>query len=130
MTSAGQNRQYYWLTTTDFDAVELLRLCPEIVVGKFIVTTAFDSGPLRIPLGIDGWHSEGGLAYSPQIISPNDVPLGRYDEFYVFDTLSNSLRGKSQRSVDVLSHSSEENVVDIFVNISVFNLNDSSVVRR
>lgn len=67
---------------------DLLSVCPEIVVGKYVAVTAFDSGPL-VPTkeeSANGWHSQFGIAYSPRVADPGDIPHDNcYDEWYVFN---------------------------------------------
>lgn len=86
MLEVGAQGDYQWLTTDkQFD---LLRLCPEIVLGKYVAITSFDSGPL-VPNDKEiaaGWHSRGDVAYSPRIQSAHEVPRDGWDEWYIFES--------------------------------------------
>ena len=68
--ATGSHGTYDWLTT-ELDLEELLRLCPELVFGKYLAVTSRDSGPLNLTDSERdaGWISRGGIAYSPQIES-------------------------------------------------------------
>ncbi|MGA2218276.1 MAG: hypothetical protein ABSG51_09330 [Terracidiphilus sp.] len=83
----GSNGKYSWLVTED-SLSDILRVYPDVVVGKQLVVTSFDSGPL--PLSDEekaaGWESRGGIAYSPRVVSVNGLPHDdSYDEWYVFN---------------------------------------------
>jgi hypothetical protein len=60
---------------------------PELVVGRYLVNTSYDSGVLTlsdVEEG-DGWRMVGQLAHSPRIRSTDQIPHDRYDEWLVFD---------------------------------------------
>jgi len=89
----GINGGYFWLTSAEAYSGTLLRLCPEIVVGKYLAVTSVDSGILRLADEdlARGWRTRGGIGYSPMIRSSEEVPhqydgpdVVGYDEFYVF----------------------------------------------
>ena len=42
----GQHDDYYWLASTEGSLCELVIALPQLVIGKRVVVTAFDSGPL------------------------------------------------------------------------------------
>lgn len=71
-----------WLFLTD-----LLEAFPEIVLGKHLVNTSFDSGVLEISEEerAAGWRKPGRLAHSPAIRSLDEIPHDQYDEWLVFD---------------------------------------------
>ena len=54
--------------------------------GSHVAIAAFDSGPLKLtPEEIEaGWTDLAGIAVSPKIESRIDLPIGEYDEWYVF----------------------------------------------
>jgi hypothetical protein len=86
MFTAGFQDRYEWLVTDeDFD---LLELCPEIVLGKYIAVTSIDSGQfvLADKETAAGWQSRAKIAYSPKIENPEDLTLEGWDEWYIFNT--------------------------------------------
>ena len=86
MFTVGSRDSYEWLVTDeDFD---LLELCPEIVLGKYLAVTSIDSSQL-IPTEKEkaaGWQSRANVAYSPKINNGEDVPRDGWDEWYIFNT--------------------------------------------
>jgi hypothetical protein len=67
---------------------KLWQHAPELVVGRFLVNTSFDSGFLTLnPEQIAaGWHVVGRLGHSPKIASVAQVPHDQYDEWLAFDS--------------------------------------------
>ncbi len=62
--STGIHGEYRWLTSTeDYDGT-ILRLCPEVVVGKFVAITSVDGGIVRLPESevAGGWRSRSDVA--------------------------------------------------------------------
>ncbi len=65
---------------------ELLSAVPQLVSGKCVIITSFDSGPF-VPdetMRAGGWSIKSGLAYSPPVARPDDLPRNQYDEWYVY----------------------------------------------
>ena len=86
MFTVGSQGSYEWLVTDE--NFELLQLCPEIVLGKYVAVTSIDSGQL-IPTDKEtaaGWQSRAKIAYSPKIENAQDLPHDGWDEWYVFNT--------------------------------------------
>ena len=109
----GEQGDYRWLSSLDCSITSLLRLCPEVVVEKYIAVTSIDSGALRLTEEekTQGWWTrESGIifrctpwgdrtdredwrvAYSPRIQSIHGLPnethtecCDGYAEWYVFD---------------------------------------------
>jgi hypothetical protein len=86
MFRVGSQGGYEWLVTDEnFD---LLELCPEIVLGKYVAVTSTDSGQLE-PTEKEtaaGWQSRAKIAYSPKIENAEDLPCEGWDEWYIFNT--------------------------------------------
>lgn len=85
MLTVGSEGVYEWLVSDrQFD---LLRICPAVVLGKYIAITSFDSGPLVPTEGqkAAGWESRSNIAYSVKIHDVASVPSDEYDEWYIFD---------------------------------------------
>lgn len=109
----GSHGKYHWLCIDHFDVSNLLRLCPDVVVGKYLAVTSIDSGPLRITEEEkkEGWwtseaakvftatswsgpdyDNRGTVAYSPRITSIHGLPnethvecCDGFDEWWVFE---------------------------------------------
>src|SRR5690349_1637822 len=84
MLTVGSQGVYEWLVTDrQFD---FLRTCPDVVLGKYVAITSFDSSPLVLTdeEKIAGWESRGKIAYSPKIQDVASVPRDQYDEWYIF----------------------------------------------
>jgi hypothetical protein len=95
----GAHGEYFWLTSSfDHYSGTLVKQCPEIFIGRFMVVTAIDSGIPRLRGGQEaaGWEMRGGIAYSPRLRSVDDVFYQRdghdvpgFDEWYFFQELPN-----------------------------------------
>jgi hypothetical protein len=86
--ATGSRGGYDWLTT-QHDLETLLKLCPELVLDKYLAVTSIDSGPLTLSDREKdaGWKSRSGIAYSPRIESVEGLPHDGYDEWYVFNAV-------------------------------------------
>ena len=92
----GTHGDYLWLASEDHDLHDLMRRCPQTVLGKYLAITAINGGVLEVTdagMGA-GWDTRKGVAYSPCIKSvvglphenrPNWADAG-FDEWYVFTT--------------------------------------------
>ena len=85
LLQTGSAVGYQWIVSTDRQT-NVLGCCPDIVLGKYVAITSFDSGPLRLTeeQRSAGWISRGGIAYSPKIHHVNLVPQAYFSESYVF----------------------------------------------
>jgi hypothetical protein len=86
MVTVGSQGAYEWLVTDE--SFDLLELCPEIVLGKYVAVTSIDSGQL-IPTDKEtaaGWQSRAKIAYSPKIENAQDLTRNGWDEWYIFNT--------------------------------------------
>jgi hypothetical protein len=106
----GSHGNYQWLTTAHGDIHTLLRLCPDLVLAKYLAVTSLDSGARHLTEEEkgSGWFTadagkihreendpireERFIAYSPKIASihglPNEVHdecCDGYDEWYLFE---------------------------------------------
>jgi hypothetical protein len=68
--------------------VDVLKVCPELVLGKYLVVTSFDSGPLRLTATEfeTGWLQHDELAINPSVRSVKDIPCDEYDEWFIFSS--------------------------------------------
>lgn len=84
---SGRHNDYFWIEWDSAFLWPLLQGVPEIVLGRFLVNTSFDSGSLALSDDErrQGWHSAGALTCSPRISSLAAMPRGAgYDEWLVF----------------------------------------------
>jgi hypothetical protein len=85
MLTVGSRGPYEWLVTDEnFD---LLQLCPEVVLGKYVAITSIDSSEF-VPTEKEtaaGWQSHGKIAYSPKIQHADALPRDGWDEWYIFN---------------------------------------------
>ncbi len=124
--TTGAHGEYEWLTTRRENIRTLLRACPEVVLGKYVAITSFDSGPL--PLNEDeksaGWESRRGVAYSPKIQSVKKLPFENYDEWYVF---SSAFELGQVTSTNVLKTPLRPGEIAAFVNYGGFRVHAPDV---
>lgn len=84
--TVGLHGDYQWLVTEEY-MDDLLRLCPEIVLGKYVAITSIDSGSF-VPNKeekLSGWETRDGIAYSPMVSNVESLPRENWDEWYVFN---------------------------------------------
>ena len=109
----GARDAYQWLSSVDHDVNALLRLCPEVVVGRRIAVTSIDNGTLHLtaeersagwsasedrkvfrakPDGSYEYRDDWQVAISPRLSSAHGLPnethdecCAGFDEWYIFD---------------------------------------------
>jgi len=84
----GVHEAYDWFEFSANTFIShVIEKCPEIFVQRYLVVTAFDSGPLSLSKDQEkaGWIRRGELAYSPRLATLNDLQSGEFDEWYIFD---------------------------------------------
>ena len=86
MKFTGKCGNYFWVEWQDDFLGDLLSAFPQLVLGKHLVNTSFDSGSLTLaPEEIEqGWRKHNKLALSPPIADISQIPKDHYDEWYVF----------------------------------------------
>lgn len=83
--NSGERDGYWWGESRTKSLSDILRVCPHIIIGKFVAVTACDSGPLFASDGVTpGWEMIGRIAFSPRIESVRQLPQGGFDEWYIF----------------------------------------------
>ena len=85
MLTVGSQGLYQWLVTDQ--QFDLLQICPEVVLGRYIAITSIDSGPLA-PTEEEtagGWATRGKVAYGRTIQNIKALPRAGWDEWYIFD---------------------------------------------
>jgi hypothetical protein len=114
MLNVGSEGSYDWLVADQ--QFDLLRLCPQIVLGKYVAITSIDSGefvPTEKEAAV-GWQSRGKIAYSPQVQSIEEIPSAGWDEWYIFDRLADL--GVSHLAENIFEVPQEEGHLSVFVN--------------
>jgi hypothetical protein len=105
---------YEWLVTDQ--QFDLLQICPEVVLEKYVAITSIDSGA---PVPTDeetaaGWETRGKIAYSPKIQNIKGLPRAGWDEWYIFDNPTDL--GISHLEENVFEVPQEQGHVSVFVN--------------
>lgn len=114
MLTVGTQSAYEWLVTDR--EIDLLQICPDVVLGKYIAITSFDSGPLVLTdeEKMAGWESRSNIAYSPKIETAAGLPRDEYDEWYIFNDPVDL--GTSHLLENVFEVPQESGHVSVFVN--------------
>ena len=124
--STGEHGEFRWLTA-QYEVDALARLCPYVVIGKYLAVTSFDSGSLTLSEQETkaGWQSRNGIAYSPRIESVDNLPRADgYDEWYVFESPADL--GKLL-DTNIFESSIEPGKFYAFVNYLHFALHDRQI---
>jgi len=114
MFTVGSQGLYEWLVTDQ--QFDLLQLCPEVVLGKYLAITSIDSGQL-VPTAEEtaaGWETRGKVAYSPKVQNIKDVPREGWDEWYIFANPTDLGTSHLQENIFEVPH--EQGHVSVFVN--------------
>jgi hypothetical protein len=77
-----------WPEREQLSLVDCWCAVPELVLGRFLVSTSFDSGSLCLTAAqLDaGWKVVGRLAHSPKITALSEIPHDQFDEWLAFDS--------------------------------------------
>ncbi len=115
MLTVGKQGRYEWFVTDqNFD---LLQICPQVVLEKYVAITSIDSGPL-VPTEKEaaaGWQNRGKIAYSPKVENPQDLPRAGWDEWYIFENYPPDL-GISHLAENIFEVPQQKGHVSVFVN--------------
>ncbi len=76
-----------WPERPDMFLSDLWTTYPEIILGRYLVNTSFDSGCLTLSNTEieDGWTMHGRFAHTPRIKSLDKIPHDQFDEWLVFE---------------------------------------------
>lgn len=113
----GAQDSYEWLVT-EHALEDVLSICPELVVGKYLAITAADSGQL-VPNSEQvaaGWRNSDGIAYSPKITSLNALQPEGWDEWFVFE--NEMIVGRIADGANIFESSIKQGEVWRFVNFN------------
>jgi hypothetical protein len=114
MLTFGSQGTYEWLVTDE--QFDFLRLCRDVVVGKYVAITSIDSGSLE-PTAEEtaaGWQTRGNIAYSPRIQNIESLPRAGWDEWYIFDRPTDL--GISHLGENIFEVPQEQGRLNVFVN--------------
>ena len=116
LLQTGSTNGYQWLVSTARQ-LDVLECCPDLVLGKYVAITSFDSGPLGLTEGQKsaGWVSHGEIAYTPQIQQVKTVPQACFSELYVFATPT-SLGVLADPNRNIFESEMQQGQVHAFVN--------------
>jgi len=116
LLQTGSMNGYQWLVSTDKE-FNVLERCPDVVLGKYVAITSFDSGPLRLTEEerSAGWSSQCGVAYSPKVQRADTVPQAYFSELYVFASPTN-LGTLTDPQKNIFESQMQQGQVHTFVN--------------
>src|SRR4051794_35587986 len=85
----GEWCNFRWFQSSDLSLGGLVEAVPDLLRDRFVVVTSLDSGPLRLTPDdtAAGWRQSGSLAISPKSPTPRSLPLGEWDEWFLFEEL-------------------------------------------
>lgn len=114
MLTIGKQGPYEWLVTDQ--QFDLLQVCPDVVLGKYVAITSCDSGPL---VSTDeekaaGWKNRGNIAYSPKVQNVGSLPRADYDEWYIFSDPTDL--GTGHVGENIFEVPQDQGHVSVFVN--------------
>lgn len=117
MLTLGSQGVYEWLVTDK--RFDLLQLCPEIVLTKYVAITSIDSSQM-MPTDKEmaaGWHSREKIAYSPKIQHAQELPREGWDEWYIFNNPTDL--GTSHLQENIFEVPRGRGHLSVFVNYAV-----------
>lgn len=90
----GSHGAYQWLTSDQHYIDDIVRSCPEVLLGRYLAVTSTDSGdPKWWAENLLSWECRGRIAYSPHLETTGAISYqthGRgnagFDEWYTFTT--------------------------------------------
>lgn len=81
----GSHGPFRWIESSSHQLKEVLHLCPELVLHRHLVITAFDSGKMERIAGDSLRHWRVGSAlYLPPAESIQELPQEVFSEWYTF----------------------------------------------
>jgi hypothetical protein len=114
MLTVGSEGLYEWLVTDE--PFDLLQVCPEVVLGKYVAITSIDSSFL-VPTDDEiaaGWQSREKIAYSPKVQNIESLPRDGWDEWYIFDNSTDL--GTSHLAENIFEVPRGKGHLSVFVN--------------
>jgi len=90
----GAHENYRYLTSDEHSLGDIVRLCPEAILGRYLAVTSTDSGePRWWAEKLPGWECRGFIGYSPLmenfegVLFQTDGPESPgFDEWWTFES--------------------------------------------
>jgi hypothetical protein len=89
----GTHAGYHWLTSDRHTISDIVKLCPDAIIGRYLAVTSTDSGEPRWAERLAGWSCRGSGGYSPRIESLDGIVYQRggpdsagFDEWWTFES--------------------------------------------
>ena len=84
----GTHGEYKWAEWTNGFLRDLLEPFPQLVLGKFLVNTSFDSGSLTLSTeeSEQGWQKHDTFTLIPPLSNLGQFPSNQFDEWYIFSS--------------------------------------------
>lgn len=84
----GSHGPFRWVESPVHKTQDVLQLCPEAVLGKHLVITAFDAGKITAVAeeSLKAWRVEGSALHVPPLADLLEVPYDVFNEWFVFPT--------------------------------------------
>ncbi len=80
----GAQGQYQWLDSPSHSLQELLKVCPDLVIGRSLAITSFEERSLTEKLEACAGRLEGSVLHIPTLSDVSALPLGGMSEWYTF----------------------------------------------
>ena len=82
----GFQGEYRWLESVSHGMEDVLRVCPDVAIGKSWAVTAFDQEKLKAVAdeNLESWQVSGSALLIPPVENVSQVPYGIFHEWYAF----------------------------------------------
>src|SRR6185437_15379347 len=82
----GSHGPFRWVESPAHKAQDVLQICPEAVLGKHLVITAFDTSKNTAVVqdSLRAWRVEGSALHVPQLADLLEIPYDVFNEWFIF----------------------------------------------
>ena len=82
----GFQGEFRWIESVSHGIEDVLRVCPEVAIGKSWAVTAFDKEKLAAVLddNLQSWQVSGSALLIPPVADLSQVPYNVFSEWYTF----------------------------------------------
>ena len=82
----GFNGDYRWLESVSHSMEDVMRVCPDVAIGKSWAVTSFDQEKLRAVAGenLESWQVSGSALLIPPVTDISQVPCQVFSELFTF----------------------------------------------
>jgi hypothetical protein len=93
----GSHGSFRWVESPLHKTQDVLQVCPEVVLGKHLVITAFDAGRITAveQESLRTWRVEGSALYVPPPVDLLEVPYDAFSEWFIFEDVPGKQRLES-----------------------------------